>query len=352
MHHLLQRAQNEGAPLIDGESVTFLWQGEQPPLLLGDFNHFDPQQAAPWEEAATGLWTHSTRLPRDAFIEYAYITDLVKADTDEGRAADPFNPRRKWNGMSATNHYFYMPEAKPSPLVQRQQGIARGKVTRHRIDTAMLAAGGKREVALYQPPTAQAVPLLVVYDGIDYLKQAEVATLVDNLIAQKRIRPIGMALVQNGRQTRLIEYGCSDITLGLILHRVLPLAQAQLNLIDLQESPGAYGILGASMGGVMALYTGWRRPDVFGRVLSQSGAFALDENDLVIYDLVNNGPVPPLQIWLDVGTFDFLLPTNRRMHELLRRRQARVTYREYSGGHNYYAWRDDLAAGLETLFPI
>jgi enterochelin esterase-like enzyme len=351
MHPLRQRAQNEGTPLVDGENVTFVWAGEQPPLLLADFNHFDPRKAAPLSEAAPGVWHYTIKIPRDALVEYAYVTDLARADSDEGRAVDPFNPRRKWNGMSATNHYFYMPEAGPTPLVQRQRGVARGQLSRHRVDTDGLAATRRRELVLYRPAVDGPVPLLVVYDGIDYLKQAEIPTLVDNLIAQKRIQPPAMALVQNGRYARTLEYGCSDMTIGFLLRRVLPLAQAELNLIDVERSPGSYAILGASMGGVMALYSGWRRPQIFGKVLSQSGAFGFDDHEFVIYDLVDHGRMPPLQIWMDVGIFDFLLSTNRRMHELLRHRQAQVTYNEYSGGHNYYAWRDDLAAGLEKLFP-
>jgi hypothetical protein len=98
MHPLRQRAHNEGTPLIDGENVTFVWQGERPPLLLADFNHFDPAHAAPLSETAAGIWTHSVTLPGDAFIEYSYITDPEKGDSDEGRQVDSFNPRRKWNG--------------------------------------------------------------------------------------------------------------------------------------------------------------------------------------------------------------------------------------------------------------
>jgi enterochelin esterase family protein len=38
------------------------------------------------------------------------------------------------------------------------------------------------------------------------------------------------------------------------------------------------------------------------------------------------------------------------MAKLLTRKGYEVTYREYNGGHNYPAWRDDVWRGLETLF--
>jgi hypothetical protein len=37
MHPLIQRAQHEGTPLFDGEQVTFVWQGDTQPSLMGDF---------------------------------------------------------------------------------------------------------------------------------------------------------------------------------------------------------------------------------------------------------------------------------------------------------------------------
>jgi enterochelin esterase-like enzyme len=353
MNPLLQRAHQEGTPLIDGETVTFVWQDERPPYLLGDFNQWDPAKAHPMVEVEPGLWSYQETVPRHAFIEYAYIVDLDKADTNDGRAPDPFNPRAKWNGISADNHYFYMPEATVTPLVKRQRGVARGLLSRHRIKTEGLAVEPERQVILYQPPVTEAVPLLVVYDGRDYWKQAQLPTIVDNLIAQKRIRPIALALVANGRKARFLEYGCSDVTVAFLEYVILPLARSHLNLIDIQAQPGSYGILGASMGGLMALYTGWRKPHIFGKVLSQSGAFSIFGHDFVLFDLVQAAQIPPpLKIWMDIGSYDFLLEGNQRMARALRRKGADMTYQEYPGGHNYYAWRDDLAAGLEKLFAV
>lgn len=346
----LERAKTEGTPLIDGEQVTFVWAGDSAPVLVGDFNDWEADTAVPMHQTAPGVWTHSIRLPRNAFMEYAYLTDVAKAQTDDGRVLDPFNPRTKWNGMTATQNIFTMPEAMPTPLVKRQRGIRRGTLTRHKVDVEVFAAGKQRDVWLYQPPVDQPVPLLVVYDGRDYLKQACLDAIVDNLIAAGRMAPVAMALLGNGRMARMMEYACSEMTLGFLLTKILPLAQQKLNLIDINENPGAYGIMGASMGGVMSLYTGLRLPHIFGKVLSQSGAFSIMGVDLVVHELVRDGAVRPLTIWMDVGQFEWLLPTNRQMHDLLLVRGYAVTYREYPAGHNYYAWRDDVAAGLETLF--
>jgi enterochelin esterase family protein len=106
------------------------------------------------------------------------------------------------------------------------------------------------------------------------------------------------------------------------------------------------------MGGLMALYTGYRLPEIFGRVLSQSGAFTVGKTDMVIYELIQHGDVKPLHIWMDVGKYDFgtLTRANPRLYDLLCKRGYPVTYREYPAGHNYPAWRDDVWRGLEHLY--
>jgi enterochelin esterase family protein len=220
------------------------------------------------------------------------------------------------------------------------------------VETAELAVGTRREVFLYQPPAPGPYPLLVVLDGPDYLKRAALPTLLDNLILEGRIRPVAMALVANGGRARTLEYACSDATLAFIQDKVLGLAREQLPLVDERREPGVHAVLGASLGGLMALYLGLRAPQLFGHVLSQSGAFAIPEHgDFVVFELARAARRRRLEVWMDCGHFELLTEGNRRMLPVLKEAGHRVHYREYSGGHNYPAWRDDVWRGLEWLFP-
>jgi enterochelin esterase family protein len=126
------------------------------------------------------------------------------------------------------------------------------------------------------------------------------------------------------------------------------LARQELDLVDPAAQPGAYGLLGASMGGLQALYAGLRAPGIFGHVLSQSGAF---DQDYVAWDLIRHGPPRPLRLWLDVGRHEWLLEPNRRLVSLLRDKGYDLGYHEHNGGHNYPSWRDQVWRGLEHLFP-
>jgi enterochelin esterase-like enzyme len=349
---LLQGVREHGTPIIQGNRATFVWEGETAPLLISD--------ASGWEDhprvfkrlsirsrqaPSQPLWSTSLTVPRDAYVEYAFLDP----DSQE-HILDPYNARSTSNGMGNRNNFFYMPDAAPSPVSQRRLDVPAGSLTHHRVDTWMMQDDAERDVYLYTPPAKGPFPLLVVYDGPDYLHRGRLATMVENLIAEKRIRPIAMALLQNGRSRRHLEYICSDATISWIDQEVLPLARKHLKLLNIKQQPGSYGVLGASAGGIAAMYTGLRMPEIFGKVLSQSGVFSLEGRGLVAMDLVRYRHAQKLKIWMDVGSLDDLLEDNRRMSRLLQQQEYDVTYREFSGGHNYTAWRDDLWRGLEEMF--
>lgn len=342
----IRRALESGNPVVQANKATFLWQGESAPLLISEVHGWEDRPRPFKQTSNPALWSASLTVPRDAYVEYAILDPLTQE-----KIPDPLNGQTVSNGMGSRNHFFYMPETMPSPFSIRRADVRSGTITRHRVDAGFLQDDGERDVYLYKPPAGGAVPLLVVYDGYDYLQRARLATIVDNLIADKRIRPIAIAFLQNGRSRRTVEYFCSDATLYWLEREVLPLARKHLRLLNLENHPGAYGVLGASAGGLMSFYTGLRMPEIFGKVLSQAAVFSIDERDSAAVDLVRYGQGRDLEIWMDVGTLDELLEDNRRMIAMLDKRQYNVTYREFSAGHNYTAWRNDVWHGLEAMFP-
>lgn len=340
---LEQRARAEGTPVIEGDTATFVWRGRGPVSVSGDFRDWSGEPV-PLEQVGPNLWAHTLTLPRDSYVEYAF------QDARGRRVKDPLNKRLVPNGFGDFNHCFYMPESQPTPLAQRRRDVPRGTVTRHSVETQELCVGPQRTVHLYAPPVSEPCPLVVVFDGPDYLRRAKLPTLVDNLIAQGRIRPIALAMVANGGPARTVEYACSEATLAFVLDSVLPLARQELNLVDETHAPGVHGVLGASLGGLISLYVGLRAPGVFGNVLAQSGAFSVWGRDFVVFDLARRAPARPLSVWMDCGHFEALLEGNQRMLPVLQEAGHHAEFREYHGGHNYSAWRDEVWRGLEWLF--
>lgn len=347
MDRLIERAREEGTPLIDGEVATFVWYGDQAPYLIADFLDWEADPR-PMEQAGEQVWIYSAEIPVKAYIEYAYL------DINSGvRHPDPFNPRKVPNGIGDINHYFYMPGCEPSLLVRRARGIPKGQIDRFEIATKDLAVGKSRPVYLYRPANGQLDTILVVLDGQDYLARGRIAQIVDNLISQGRIHPLTMVLVPHARKARIVEYSCSEATLAFLRYCVFPQLQREANLPDPEACNGSWGILGASLGGLMALFTGLRLPEIFGKVLCQSGAFGYPGYDSVVQQLIQYAPIETISTWMDVGHFErHLIDINWRMRAHLEARGYPVIYKEFPGGHNYTSWRNDLHFGLEAMFPV
>jgi enterochelin esterase-like enzyme len=349
-HPLLARAHAEGTPLIDGTTATLIWQGVQAPYLKGDFSSWQVSGAPQPEKIEEGLWQYTLTLPEDAYLEYAFFGEV---DSDDSRLPDPFNPRLIFNGVEHDNHYFGMPGYRATPLTHYQRGTARGKIIRHRMTKYDLALGKRRDLWLYQPPTPDPVPLLVVYDGTDYYRRARLNVIVDNLIARQQMAPVAMAMIDHAGEYRFAEYHAPEATLFTVA-RVYEIARTHLNLLDISEHHTEYGVMGASLGGLMALYTGVRMPQYVGKVLSQAGGFDIcpaPRVESLMHQLVRLLPTQPLRIWQDCGTLDWLLESNRAMRTVLEAKGYDLTYREYNAGHNFTAWRDVLPEALTTLYP-
>lgn len=345
---ILTRLKNEPTPLLDQGSVIFVWRGRSAPKLVGDFTGWEDGNPIKLEKQGKGLWTFQLNFPADAYIEYSFMKG-------EESLEDPFNPRQTTNGVGGYNNFFSMPEYKPTELTRHDRHIPHGTVRQFTLSTDYLVTGNQRTVHLYQPPVAEQVPLVVVWDGLEYFKRGRLNYIIDNLIAEGRIRPIALAFVHNGGQvSRTFEYACNEATLAFLMSQVIPLSNRELHLLDIQSQPGEFGVIGSSMGGLMALHTGARLPQVFGKVISQSGAFSMGGLDTVVYDLLGRGELQPLKIWMDVGRYDLpgLLETNQRMRKKLIERGYPLAYHEYNAGHNYPAWRDDIWQGLEALYGV
>src|SRR5512139_1042555 len=256
----LQRALEAGNPVVQGTRVTFIWEGNFAPQLISDLTGWEDnpkpfRRIASTLRSASGkmVWSCSLTVPRDTYIEYAFYNP----ETGE-KFLDPLNERTVNNGLGSRNNFFYMPETMPSPFMTRRAEVRASTLLRLRVSTDLLQDDSERDIYLYKSHVSEAVPLLVIYDGYEYLNRGKLTTIVDNLIADRRIRPIALAFLQNGKTRRNVEYLCSDATLTWLEREILPLAHENLRLLDPAQSPGAYGVLGASAGGLMCMYTGLR----------------------------------------------------------------------------------------------
>ena len=66
--------------------------------------------------------------------------------------------------------------------------------------------------------------------------------------------------------------GKADELLNLVEQELLPWAQANLPVRDVSQ-PAHVGMLGSSLGGLLACYAGYTRPSVYGKLGCMSSSF-------------------------------------------------------------------------------
>jgi enterochelin esterase-like enzyme len=107
--------------------------------------------------------------------------------------------------------------------------------------------------------------------------------------------------------------------------------------------------MGASLGGLISVYTALTNPAVFSRVAGQSSALQLAEAKVV--SLIGSVKRASFRFYVDVGTYEpSFIPAHLRFIELLKKRRWPYRYQELQAGHNWTSWRTHLKDLLVFLW--
>ena len=341
-------------PLVTPEGVTFLYRGEADAVYLRMFIAGLPA-AQPLERVTgTDLWVLTLSLPAGSRFEYKL--EIKRAAASEW-ILDPLNPLQAsdpFGANSVCQGHGYVPPEWTLP----DDGARTGSFDGLELESRHL---GRRRVELYLPARfrrTRRYPLLVLHDGGDYLRYAQLKTVLDNLIHRLEIPPLVVALLET--TDRLRDYVGLDAHADFLVDELLPAVAARL---PLDPDPALRCAMGASLGGVASLHAAWRHPGAFGRLLLQSGSFAftdIGENKrgpafepvVRFMNAFRAHPGRPAErIYLSCGIYESLIYENRSLVPLLQAARIQVRFEEARDGHNWQNWRDRLRAGLTFLFP-
>jgi len=390
-----------GTPLVEPYAadeqfylVTFVYRGTAStrgvlvswfPYLQNDYTGCLMQR---WGE--TDLWYRTFLLRRGARMVYSLVENpgpstlylparasqtLEKArwSTLERPGTDPFNKT-----PVDERHGVELPGAPAQPYQAERAGVAKGELHKHSFESQVLK--NTREVTVYTPPgygqTGKRYPVLVVMDGPTYLDAVPVPRLIENLVAEGKMRPVVAVFVPNvSSEGRYRELGCNADFTRAVADELLPMVAG---LYRVARRGSEVGIAGSSRAGLMAVCAALHRPEVFGNVLAQSPLLWYDPSiDYFVDDMyrskrdaavapnwaagqVASRPRLPVRFHLDVGTMETnlglpgngpILESTRHFRDVLRAKGYFVDYQEYVGGHEYWNWRGTFADGLLALFP-
>ena len=342
-------------PLVDSSDITFVYRGAADQVYLrcwiSGFDTAQPLQAL----NGTDLWATTINLPEGSRIEYKFE---VIANGQRRLIVDPLNDVLAHDPFGANSVCQGAGYERP-PWTLHDPEARGGAIVHARLDSG--AFRDSRDVSIYLPARFRRnrrYPLLVVHDGHDFLRYANLKTVLDNLIHYLEIPQMIVALTQS--PDRLKEYAADDRHAAFIADDLLPYMSEHWPLID---DRAACGMMGASFGGVAALHAAWRFPDRFGNLLLQSGSFAFSDIGRhrrgPVFDPVarfmNTFREQPGElsgkIYMSCGIYESLIYENRSLLPRLQQQGIDVRFEEVRDAHNWENWRDRLRTGLSWLFP-
>lgn len=195
-----------------------------------------------------------------------------------------------------------------------QEGVPKGKLTKHVWDTSEIYPGTTRDYWVYVPvqyESSKPACVMIFQDGevfIDEEGPVNIPVVFDNLIYKQEM-PVTIAILINpgtkdGKSQRRLEYGIvSDTYARFLLEEIIPEVGKTYNLTDDRKGRA---ISGASAGGICSYIVGWERNDAFSKVVSFIGGFVgvPGAGEYPSKARITRGDPKPLRVYLQTGEND------------------------------------------------
>jgi len=372
--------EKKGTPLIeqstDGKTLlTFLYHGKASNVrVLG----------APYDGHAhlsqiahSAIWFKTYEIPRNTFFSYRIapnVPQLAEKNWAEQRRAvlataqpDPLNHHPLFaqnDSLFGAASTIALPQA-PSNRITQDLNYPKGKVTDYIYHSKIL--NNSRKISIYHPHNAYSFskdsPLLILFDGDDYLTKVPTPLILDNLIAEGKIPPMSAVFINTPVPSlRRKELTPNKKYADFLANEFKPWLCHEHGIC-----PNANNTIlsGSSFGGLASLFIAFQYPTLFGNVLSQSGSFwwspqkALDPDSPHknwLADLIQSVPKEPITVYLNAGLFETkpnfhsIMGSNKYLFNSLKTNGYNVYFEKIASGHDYFSWRIKLAKGLTTLF--
>lgn len=340
-------------PLVVNDSVAFLYKGEAKSVVwMGDFNGWGYDTNHPNKGKKiphTNLWILKASFPTNARLDYKIVLD------GDNYILDPENQHQQWSGVGggSPNSELRMPDWKEDEDLQ-PKSAAHGKI-KNDVLLNSKTLGYQITYSVYLPvgfETLAKLPVAYVTDGYEYMhpQLGNMITVLDNLIAEKKIEPIIAVFVDNrepvNRQNnrRMKELAMSATYLDFFVNELIP--EIEKNHPAAADAKRR-AIIGTSMGGLTATYFAFTRPDVFGLAGVQSPAFWTKPQ---IYQLCSNPANPTIKISMTTGLINDTSKESRKMKDILEANSCQYHYHEVNEGHSWGNWRNLIDDVLVDLF--
>ena len=294
----------------------------------------------------TDLYYRCYKVPNDICFSYRFnIKDTVSGK--QYKEIDKYNSDRIPMGEIRNLSYsvFDLRRNETDWNAKRYNNVS------SRIDTIKYKdkiVNKKRNIYVYLPPAydknrKDAYPIIYLFDASIYLNRVEVPNILDNLITEGKIEPMIAVLFGTYRSTRDVILPLNFEFKDEFVSEILTIIRKNYNT-SLKPENNIIG--GMSYGGLAATFIGFYHPDIFGKVLSQSGSFwrGLKLTDIqgkwIRKDWLINKYLTEdkknIKLYLDWGLQEnWVLGGNRRMVKALSKKGYEYKCVEFNGWHDW-----------------
>lgn len=295
---------------------------------------------------ADGPWTVTVGPIKPGVHEYSFSVDGL-------RMIDPGNSAIKPMRQPRTS-ILHIP-GEP-PLIHDFQNVPHGVVHEHAYASKSLKR--IRELVIYTPPgydqhSEKHYPILYLQHGAGdnqatWVVHGKAHWILDNLIAQSRVRPMVVVMMDGHATPRAGGFGSNTQAFERdLLEDVMPFVETTYRI-----KPGAEnrGIVGLSMGGGQSLTIGLTHLDRFAWVGGFSSSVPSEEAVAPTLNHPDNANNRLKLLWIGCGKVDFLLKRNEGFVATLKEKGIRHEWRLTEGNHSWPVWRKYLAEFTPKLF--
>ncbi len=341
------RIRARGSVVTEDSTVFFLHKGNARCVqLAGDINGWKPDDSLTRIPKTDLFYLPKTLDPASRF-EYKFVVDSVWT-------LDQLNARVVIGGYGP-NSEVWMPRYRPPTEIEYRPEIAHGTLDSLNIRSRIVQRTHPVFVYLpsgYRADAQKRYPTIFVTDGGEYITLALMLNVLDNMIAEKRIRPIIAVFVDprtdiNDSQTskRMNDYSMSDAFVNFMVREVRARLIKKYRMLN---DPTQTAIMGASLGGLISTYAAFTRPDVFGLCAAQSPSFWWKKKAII--RTIASGSKKNIKFYIDTGTIRDAQAEASEMRDVLKRKGYRVHYEENPEGHNWVNWRARIPSLLSYFW--
>ena len=369
--------ERNGAPFFeaipgDDENVlvTVLWKDEgdiETISVFGELFGMNTEKTRLEKLPDTNLWYRTYKAAKNARSLYVFFVneqaDAELADLDI--RLDPFNSNivtctedeenpNEYCIMFKQESMIELPGFEKCLYVEERNEVPKGNIEKFSFDSVILSRS--KRVWIYKPAQYDKLQkpcgLAVFLDGWEYLYETKAAVILDNMIAEGVIPPIVGVFIDN-RDNRIEDLRLNTVFIDFLAKEIMPWIKGRCNVT---EDPKDALIGGFSAGGLTAGYAALLYSNIFGKVLSQSGAFYWGYNEdmtgAVLVDKFKQADKLPIELFMSLGEFekfDYHLNAHLSLLEILKDKGYKVKFEEFMGGHTNFDCQITLSKGLQFL---